>query len=208
MKKIVFVALFLIILTACSTSEEYTPLVDSDNVTCDPDAAEGCSISEGSEREVGFEIGYQIPNIELTDFNGESVMLYDQVQGYDKFVLNFSTYWCPDCQREKEKMQIAFEEGDDSIGYAVVYIPKPPSDEDLTEEDIFELSQTYLSEEEYTFPVYFDYESELTDEIGISNIPHTFILDENAVIKAEAAEIDFDNLLSTNEDEINSQFDY
>lgn len=207
MQKIIAVSIISIFLFTGCSNNEYTPLVqevDGQNLVCDPNDSSGCVIDE--DKTVGYEVGQQIPNLQITDYDGNTYNLYDLVIGHDRFVLNFSTYWCPDCSREKEKMDIAFQEFGDSIGYAVVYVNIPSHDTpDMTNEEILQNTEDYLAENAYTFPTYYDYDDEYVDLFGIQAIPYNIILDENAVITAKSQEIDFDNLLSENKDQINPQ---
>ncbi|MGL4588664.1 MAG: TlpA family protein disulfide reductase [Mycoplasmatales bacterium] len=197
----VFVILFAA--TGCSATSslgKYEPLVVEEGFQlCGPDG--GCSLNE--EVQKGYDVGNQIPNLELTDFDGKKVMLYDLVKGKKKFVLNFSTYWCDDCHREKQKMNEYYPTKPDEIDMAVVYINRPPNKErDMKPEAVKENTIKYLDENKYTFPTFYDESSKLQEDLKVYRVPFNIVLDENAIIKAKVEETDFDNLISSNNEEL------
>ncbi len=159
-------------------------------------SGEGCTIKD--DRTIGFAVGDRFPNLELTDASGQVVNLYDMIEGKEKFVVNLSTDWCGDCQREKDKLEANYEQmTDDKIGVAVIYINLSKDDDKRSTN--FEQIEKYLADSKYSFPTFIDYEDSYKDMVNVTSIPVNFVLNKNAVIKAHAEEIDLDNLIVANE---------
>ncbi len=157
---------------------------------------EGCTIKD--DRTIGFAVGDRFPNLELTDASGQVTKLYDMMEGKEKFVVNLSTDWCGDCQREKDKLEVNYEQMlEDKIGVAVIYINLSKDDDKRSTN--FEQIQNYLIDSEYSFPTFIDYEDSYKDMVNVTSIPVNFVLNKNAVVKAHAEEIDLDNLILANE---------
>ncbi len=205
MKKIIILivsTLILIIITfsgkkvsqfADDQIEDYPNMTSQQKVCAQ---GEGCEVVD--KRKTGYLVGDRFPNMKLTDPDGNTVNLYDLMEGKEKFVINLSTDWCSDCQREKKKLNQTYDElTDQNIGIAVIYI-NLSKDDDKKSTNIEQIEK-YLKENDFSFPTYVDYTNQFQDEINVTSIPVNFILDENAVIKSHSEEIDMDNLLLDNQ---------
>lgn len=155
----------------------------------------GCSLTD--EVTYGFEVGDTIPNLTLTDFNGNEVMLYDLLEGKDKFILNLSVNWCSDCQRQNDKLQQYYSQLPENVGVAVVYVDFDKGD-DPNKQASEELARQKIETEGYTFPTYYDYDDALLNEIEPTAVPVNFVLDGSGEIKGHTQEIDMDILLQDN----------
>ncbi|MFV0287902.1 MAG: TlpA family protein disulfide reductase [Mycoplasmatales bacterium] len=159
---------------------------------------EGCEISD--KRTKGMETGNQIPNLELTTFDNETLNLYDLIQGKDKFVLSFAVDWCSDCERQDDKLQEYYDELPDNYGAAVVFVDFTSKDGSKTTNK--EQTQQFIKDKGYDFPVFWDEGNKISDMLGgIKATPTNLVLDENGLIKAKTEEIDMDILLLDNTEE-------
>lgn len=158
---------------------------------------EGCSISD--KRTQGFEVGDQIPNIELVDFEGNKTNIYDLLQEKDKFILSFAADWCSDCQRQDKKLATYYNDLPSEYGAAVVFVDY--SSLDGTQTTSKEQSSDFVSKMNYPFPTFWDEDGKLAKEFnGIKSTPTNIVLDSNGIIKAKTEEIDMDILFLPNED--------
>lgn len=193
--------LFLLLGSGCSFSTteskketaKYKPLVN--------DKLEVCSKGSGCEIDttisVGYNVGDQMPNVELETFDGKHVKLYDLVRGNEVFILNLGVDWCSDCKREKKKMNAFYEilEKQDhqyngkKTDVASIFIMRKTNEKN---------TRSYVEKENFLFPTYLDREKKLQTAFHVSFTPTNIILDKNARIKSISAEIDFDNLIQKN----------
>ncbi|WOO89312.1 redoxin domain-containing protein [Mollicutes bacterium LVI A0078] len=176
------------------------PLSDEDAAVCG--LGEGCTISD--KRVQGFNVGNQVPNLELKTFDGETEYLYEMLKGKDKFILSLAVDWCPDCERQDEKLNEYYKDLPDNYGAAVVFVDYSSSDGVRTTNK--EQAQNYVGEKDYVFPTFWDEGNVIaTDFGGVLATPTNIILDENAVIKGKTEEVDMDILFNTNDAEYNPQ---
>lgn len=164
------------------------PAVDEESC----ELGSSCSVSSFEPTE-GLEVGNIIPNIDLQTMDGETIKLYDAIGDNERFVLNFSTDWCPDCHREKQKLQAAYDSFE-NLDVAVVYINR---------ESTLEQAKEYVEKENWTFPVYYDVNSTLQNQFGVYRVPYNIMIKKdkegNFIIKSKSEEIDMDNLMRENE---------
>lgn len=181
------------------THKQVESLVASEEVC---GQGEGCEISD--DRVQGFNVGDQVPNLELTDFNGETTNLYDMLEGKDKFVLSLAVDWCSDCQRQDRKLNEYYSDLPDNYGAAVLFVDYTSKDGTKTTD--FNQTKTFIEDEAYSFPTFWDENNVIANDFGgVLATPTNIVLDENAIIKAKTEEIDMDNLFASNQEEYNSE---
>ncbi len=157
---------------------------------------EGCSISD--KRVIGYQVGNQLPNLELQTFDGQTTNLYDALEGKDKFILSLAVDWCSDCERQDEKLDQYYSKLPDNYGAAVVFVDYTSSDGTKTTNK--EQALEYIEDKQYSFPYYWDEGNKIAEKFGgVLATPTNIVLDENAIIKAKTEEIDMDILFSTND---------
>ncbi|MBR2047755.1 MAG: TlpA family protein disulfide reductase [Oscillospiraceae bacterium] len=102
----------------------------------------------------------------LSDFLGKPVLL------------NFWSSNCPPCKAEMPLLQKAWETYGDQIQFMIV---------NLTDgyNDTFASAMKVIEENQYTFPVFFDTDSQGAIAYSIYSIPMTFFIDENGGIVGE-----------------------
>ena len=102
----------------------------------------------------------------LSDFRGKPV------------VLNFWSSTCPPCMEEMPLFQKYWEKYGDQVEFLIV---------NLTDgyNDTFASAMAVVTENHYTFPVYFDTASEGAIACAIRSIPMTYFIDERGVIVSE-----------------------
>lgn len=102
----------------------------------------------------------------LSDFRGKPV------------VLNFWSSTCPPCMAEMPLFQKYWEEYGDEVEFVIV---------NLTDgyNDTFASAMEVVTENQYTFPVYFDTASQGAIAYSVRSIPMTFFIDANGVMVTE-----------------------
>lgn len=170
------------------------PLTAEEQEVCG--LGEGCSISD--KRVQGFDVGDQLPNLELKTFDGETTYLYDMLEGKDKFILSLAVDWCSDCERQDKKLNEYYEDLPDNYGAAVLYVDYTSADGTKTTNK--EQAKAYTDEKDYVFPYFWDEGNIIAEEFGgVLATPTNIVLDGDAVIKAKTEEIDMDILFNTND---------
>lgn len=174
------------------------PLTESEVAVCGQ--GEGCTISE--KRVQGFNVGDQIPNLELQKFDGQTVSLYDQLAGKDKFILSLAVDWCSDCERQDEKLNQYYKLLPENYGAAVVFVDYSSADGTKTTNKA--QANEYVDAMDYVFPTFWDEGNKIANDFGgVLATPTNIVLDENGIIKAKTEEIDMDILFGKN----NAEYD-
>lgn len=164
MKKItafILAALMLLSFTACSgegsgiTTEEPTM----------SDEAPAHTHDGGSDEEIALD---PAPDFTVYDKEGNPVKLSD-MKG-TPVVLNFWASWCPPCRSEMPEFDEICKEYEGKVIFMMVNLTDGQSE---TQES----AQSFIDSMGYTFPVYFDKDSDAAYKYGIQSIPTTFFID-------------------------------
>ena len=94
-------------------------------------------------------------------------------------VLNFWASWCPPCKAEMPEFDEIAKEYADKVAFMMV---------NLTDgvQETQEKAQAFIDSMGYTFPVYFDKDSDAAYKYGIQSIPTTIFIDANGNLIAGA----------------------
>ncbi len=117
------------------------------------------------------------PDLSFTDLEGSSFALSD-FRG-KPVILNFWASWCGYCKMEMPDFQTAF----DSYGEQIHFLMMNLTD---GRQETKESGTAYLSEQTYTFPVYFTEDMEGVNAYGIYGLPATYFIDSEGNVVAQA----------------------
>ena len=117
------------------------------------------------------------PDFTVVDGTGAEVKLSDFVG--KPVVLNFWASWCPPCKAEMPDFEEAYKKYKDDVVFMMV---------DMTDgvQETVDQAQAHIASCGYTFPVYFDTNSEAAYAYYVSSIPQTFFIDAGGNLVAYA----------------------
>ena len=108
------------------------------------------------------------PDFTVYDIDGNEVRLSD-FRG-KPVVLNFWASWCGPCKMEMPDFNDKYLELQEDVHFLMVNLT------DGTQETV-EIASTFIAQQGYVFPVYYDTASEAAMLYGIRSIPTTFFID-------------------------------
>lgn len=109
------------------------------------------------------------PSFPMEDAQGNMVQLSDFL-GQKPVFLNFWASTCPPCKQEMPDIQALYEQYGDQIQFVLVNVGAAMN-------DTREKAESYLEEEGFTFPVYYDVDYQAITAYGINSFPFSFFID-------------------------------
>lgn len=110
------------------------------------------------------------PSFPMEDAQGNTVQLSDFL-GQKPVFLNFWASTCPPCKQEMPDIQALYEQYGDQIQFVLVNVGAAMN-------DTREKAESYLEEEGFTFPVYYDVDYQAITTYGINSFPFSFFIDD------------------------------
>ena len=116
------------------------------------------------------------PDFSMTDSEGNTVKLSDLLKNGKPIVLNFWASWCGPCKSEMPEFETVYKD----LGGDVQFVMLNMTD---GQRETKETAASYVAQQGYTFPVFFDTERQAgAYAYGITGIPTTFFIDKDGYI--------------------------
>lgn len=135
------------------------------------------SQTSSEETDSGENAAETAPDFTMTNASGEEIKLSDF---FDKpVVLNFWASWCGPCKSEMPHFEDAYQKYGEDINFVIVNLT------DGARETV-EAASDFIEEQGYTFPLYFDTNTEGAVTYGTYSIPVTYFIGADGVPVAQA----------------------
>ena len=115
------------------------------------------------------------PDFEMVDRDGNRIKLSD-MRG-KPVVLNFWASWCGPCKSEMPNFEEAYKEYGGDITFMIVNLTDGKN-------ETVDTALAFIDSQGYTFPVYFDTDSNGAAAYGVSSIPVTYFIDAQGYLVA------------------------
>ena len=131
---------------------------------------------EGNNNESETEQKTKAPDFIVYDAEGNEVHLSDYVG--KPTVLNFWASWCGPCQMEMPDFHEKYLELGEEVNFLMVNM--------TTGRETMESASAFIEKNEYSFPVFYDTDSDAAMTYGAYSLPTTFFIDADGYAIAQA----------------------
>lgn len=134
----------------------------------------GCSLHYAFAQETKGNEG-DLPNVQIKDLNGKMVNARSLQNDGKPIVLSFWATWCKPCLIELEILKELYPKWQELYGVKIIAV----SIDDVRNS---RKVAPFVRSRGWEFEVYIDENSELRRALGVTNIPHTFLLNGDGEI--------------------------
>ncbi len=119
--------------------------------------------------------GRKIPVVEIFDMNGDKFNTSLLNNDGKPMVINFWATWCSPCKRELNNIAELYDDWVEETGVKIVAIS-------IDDSRNMQKVRPYVDGQAWDYEVYIDVNADLKRQMGVNNVPHTFLVDGNGNI--------------------------
>ena len=116
-----------------------------------------------------------LPNIDVKTLQGKTINIQDLENDGNPMVISFWATWCKPCKKELNTIAEVYDDWQEETGVKLIAI---------SIDDTRSMSKVapYVNSSDWDYEVYLDSNSDLKRAMGVSTVPHTFLINGNGKI--------------------------
>ena len=116
-----------------------------------------------------------LPNVQVKTLQGDAFNISELDNDGKPIIISFWATWCKPCKKELNNIAEVYEDWQDETGVKLVAVS---TDDTRTMVKV----APYVNSTDWEYEVYLDPNSDLKRAMGVSSIPHTFLLNDKKEI--------------------------
>ena len=116
-----------------------------------------------------------LPSINVQTTDGNSINIKNIENGNNPIVISFWAIWCKPCIKELNNIAEVYEEWQDETGVKLIAIS-------IDDSRSMSKVSPFINASDWEYEVYLDPNGDLKRAMGVSTVPHTFLLNKNREI--------------------------
>ena len=127
-----------------------------------------------------------LPSVEVKTLDGKNINIQEIENSVKPIVISFWATWCKPCKKELNAIAEVYEDWQDETGVKLIAI---------SIDDTRSMSRVapYVNASDWDYEVYLDSNGDLKRAMGVSTVPHTFLLNsKNKIVWQHKGYVDGD----------------
>ena len=127
-----------------------------------------------------------LPSVDIKTLDGENINIQEIENSGKPIVINFWATWCKPCKKELNTIAEVYEEWQEETGVKLIAIS-------IDDARSMVRVAPYVNASDWEYEVYLDPNGDLKRAMGVSRVPHTFLLNgKNEIIWEHKGYVDGD----------------